>query len=99
LLLSLSEHLGYNIAYAIASSATVALISLYAFTFLQRTALVTFFGAVLVFVYGFIFVIIQLQDYSLLLGSIGLFIVLALIMYFSRNIKWYKEEDVVIEKV
>jgi inner membrane protein len=83
----------YNIAYLIASTATVALISLYSISFLKHSALVTFFSAVLVFVYGFIFVIIQLEDYSLLLGSIGLFIVLALIMYFSRNIKWYKHDE------
>jgi inner membrane protein len=34
-------------------------------------------------------VIIQAQDYSLLIGSIGLFLVISLLMYFSRNIKWY----------
>lgn len=93
LLLSLSEHLHYNLAYLIASVATVLLVSLYSVSFLKNSALVTFFSAVLVFVYGFIFVIIQLEDYSLLLGSIGLFVVLALIMYFSRNIKWYKHDE------
>jgi inner membrane protein len=93
LLLSLSEHMHYNIAYLIASTATVLLVSLYSVSFLRNSGLVTFFSAVLVFVYGFIFVIIQLEDYSLLLGSIGLFIVLALIMYFSRNIKWYKHDE------
>ncbi|WP_333821169.1 cell envelope integrity protein CreD [Ohtaekwangia sp.] len=94
LLLSLSEHVGYNLAYLIASAATVILISLYALTFLQRGSLVAFFSFILVFFYGFIFVIIQLQDYSLLLGSIGLFVVIALVMYFSRNIKWYREAEV-----
>ena len=69
------------------------LVSLYSVSFLRNSGLVTFFSAVLVFVYGFIFVIIQLEDYSVLLGSIGLFIVLALIMYFSRNIKWYKHDE------
>ena len=93
LLLSLSEHMHYNIAYLIASTATVLLVSLYSVSFLKNSGLVTFFSAVLVFVYGFIFVIIQLEDYSLLLGSIGLFTVLALIMYFSRNIKWYKHDE------
>jgi inner membrane protein len=93
LLLSLSEHIHYNIAYLAASTATVLLVSLYSISFLKHSALVIFFSSVLVFVYGFIFVIIQLEDYSLLLGSIGLFIVLALIMYFSRNIKWYKHDE------
>lgn len=92
LLLSLSEHLGYNIAYLIASGATVLLVSLYASSFLRKGGMTAFFGAILIFFYGFIFVIIQLQDYSLLLGSIGLFIVIALVMYFSRRVTWYKEE-------
>jgi inner membrane protein len=38
--------------------------------------------------YGFVFTLIQLQDYALLMGSVGLFITLALVMYFSRKIKW-----------
>jgi inner membrane protein len=95
LLLSLSEHLGYNMAYLIASCATVVLVSLYAASFLRKGGMIAFFGAILIFFYGFIFVIIQMQDYSLLLGSIGLFIVIALVMYFSRHVAWYKEEAIV----
>lgn len=91
LLLSFSEHLGYNVAYLIASLATVILVSLYSKTFLQNWTMVGFFFSLISFFYGFIFVIIQLQDYSLLIGSIGLFLVIASIMFFSRNIKWYKE--------
>jgi inner membrane protein len=48
----------------------------------------TFIGFVLAVVYGYIFTIIQLQDYALLMGSIGLFIALAIIMYFSRKLQW-----------
>jgi inner membrane protein len=92
LLLSLSEHLGYDMAYGVASLATVSLVVLYSSTFLVYRKLVIVFAALLVFFYGFIFVIIQLQDYSLLLGSIGLFLTIALLMYFSKDIRWYKEE-------
>lgn len=46
-------------------------------------------GSVLLILYGFMYTILQLQDYSLLLGSIGLFIVLAVAMYLSRKIDWY----------
>jgi inner membrane protein len=38
--------------------------------------------------YGFVYTLIQLQDYALLMGSVGLFLTLALVMYFSRKIKW-----------
>jgi inner membrane protein len=41
--------------------------------------------------YGFLFVILQLQDYALLTGSIGLFIILAIIMRASRQVNWYAE--------
>ncbi len=94
LLLSFSEHLGYNIAYGIATAATVTLVALYSSTFFSSRKLVFIFTGLLAFFYGFIFVIIQLQDYSLLLGSIGLFLIVGLIMYFSRGIRWYNDEPV-----
>jgi inner membrane protein len=56
--------------------------------------LVGFFSGIISFVYGFIFVIIQLQDYSLLIGSIGLFVIIALIMYFSKGIQWYRQSGI-----
>ncbi|MFM8912691.1 MAG: inner membrane CreD family protein [Flammeovirgaceae bacterium] len=92
LLLSFSEHVGYNAAYWIATIATVILVSLYAITFLMHRRLIAVFSGLLTFFYLFIFVIIQMQDYSLLLGSVGLFTIIALIMYFSKGIQWYREE-------
>ena len=94
LLLSFSEHIGYNMAYFVATAATVVLISLYSMTFLVDRKLVLIFSSLLIFFYGFIFVIIQLQDYSLLLGSLGLFFIIGLLMYFSKNIRWYEDESV-----
>lgn len=49
-----------------------------------------FIGASLSVLYTFIYVIIQLEDYALLVGSIGLFLILAAVMYFSRKIEWNK---------
>ncbi len=91
LLLSLSEHFGYNTSYIVASAATTLLISLYAATFLQRLQLSILFALLLSVFYTFIFVIILQQDYSLLIGSIGLFIVVGALMYFSRKINWYRQ--------
>lgn len=93
LLLSLSEHVGYNTAYLLASIATVILITAYSRTFLPARNLVTLFSALLAVFYAFILVIIQEQDYSLLLGSIGLFLIIALLMYFSRKVKWYNSGE------
>jgi inner membrane protein len=93
LLLSISEHLGYNNAYLVASGATVILVALYSTTFLNSSKLVVIFSILLVIFYAFIFVIIQEQDYALLIGSIGLFFIIAVLMYFSRKIRWYKTDD------
>jgi inner membrane protein len=43
---------------------------------------------VLVLLYSYVFTILQLQDYSLLLGSVGLFATLAVVMYYSRKFQW-----------
>ena len=93
LLLSISEHLGYNLAYLIASAATVVLVALYSSTFLSSSKLVLIFAILLMIFYAFIFVIIQEQDYALLIGSFGLFFIIAVLMYFSRKIRWYKTTD------
>ena len=94
LLLSLSEHIGYNLAYVAASIATVSLVSLYATTFLPGTRLSILFSLLLVIFYSFVFIIILQQDFSLLLGSMGLFLIVSLLMYFSRKISWYREAAV-----
>ena len=97
LLLSFSEHFGYNISYIISSSATVILIGLYSTTFLPTGKLTALFTGLLVIFYIFIFVIILQQDFSLLLGSIGLFLIISLLMYFSRKINWYKQAEAEIK--
>lgn len=88
LLLSISEYVGFNLAYLIAGVATISLVTWYVGSIMKSTKLATFIGFVLLVVYGYIFTIIQLQDYALLMGSIGLFIALAIIMYFSRKLQW-----------
>lgn len=89
LLLSISEFLLFDYAYAIAAGATILLISLYAKSHFTKWSIAGVFAAALTCLYGFIFVLIQLEDTALLLGSIGLFIILAGVMYLSRRIKWY----------
>jgi inner membrane protein len=88
LLLSFSEYLGFTSSYIIASVATVGLIGWFAKSILVSGRLSGILSVVLVLMYTYIFTLLQLQDYSLLFGSIGLFITLAVIMYFSRKIQW-----------
>ncbi|MCA1803715.1 MAG: cell envelope integrity protein CreD [Rhodothermaceae bacterium] len=89
LLLAISEHLTFNSAYIIASVSLVALISVYASAVLKSLKLGTMMAGVLLFLYTFLFVILQLEDYALLVGSLALFILLAVIMILTRHIDWY----------
>jgi inner membrane protein len=88
LLISITEHSSFSFAYAIAASSVIVLISLYAISILKDKKFPLFIGVSLTVLYTFIFVIIQLEDYALLVGSIGLFLILAAVMYFSRKIEW-----------
>ncbi|MDP4128645.1 MAG: cell envelope integrity protein CreD [Bacteroidota bacterium] len=89
LLLAISEFLYFDNAYLIASLATILLISLYARSHFRNWKSAGIFGAVLTLLYSFIFVLIRLEDTALLVGSIGLFVILALTMYASKRVNWY----------
>lgn len=88
LLISITEHSSFSLAYAISSIAVIGLISWYSLAILKAKKFPIFIGVALSVLYSFIYVIIQLEDYALLVGSIGLFSILAGVMYFSRKIDW-----------
>jgi inner membrane protein len=90
LLLSFAEKTGYNLAYLISSVSTIALIALFTSSLFNSKPAAVLFAFILTVFYGFIFVIIQLEEYSLLVGSIALFLIVAALMYFSRKINWDK---------
>ncbi|HEV2483443.1 MAG TPA: inner membrane CreD family protein [Puia sp.] len=73
-----------------AAIATIGLISWYVGSVLRSPRTSLFIALILAVQYGFVFILIQSQDYALLMGSIGLFIILAIVMYFSRKIQWEK---------
>ncbi len=89
LLIALSEHTGFNLAYLIASISIISLITMFTHSIFQKKLITISIIIVLAALYTFLYVILQLSDYSLLFGNIGLFLVLALVMYFSRKINWY----------
>jgi len=89
LLLSISEFILFDYAYLIAALATILLITLYAKSHFKSIKTASLFGSLLSCLYTFIFVLIRLEDAALLVGSIGLFIILALVMFGSRKINWY----------
>jgi len=92
LLISISEHSSFFKAYAIASASVLLLITLYSRAILKGLKFPLLVCGSLASLYGFIYIIIQLENYALLAGSIGLFMILAIVMYTSRKIDWNKED-------
>jgi len=97
LLLALSEHISFDWAYLIATIATISLIVGYSTVVFKKARLSLLLAGILIILYGFIYTTLQLQDYALLLGSVGLFIVLGFVMYVSRKIDWYgfSEQEII----
>jgi inner membrane protein len=93
LLLSISEHSDFDTAYWISCGSIVILISMYTQSMFRKIKITLLIASILSSLYVFFYSLLQLQDYSLLMGSIGLFIILAITMYLTRNIDWYKEES------
>ena len=89
LLLSISEHIKFNLAYIVASILTISLVSLYTIAVLKSKQIGFLIFGILLIMYSFIFTIIQLEDYALLIGSLGMFTILCIVMYYSRKIDWY----------
>ncbi len=88
LLVSISEHISFNGAYAVSAAMTIGLTGLYARALFDSRKMALLVGGTLLLLYGFLFTVLQLQDYALLIGSLGLFAILATVMYFSRKIDW-----------
>lgn len=90
LLVAISEHSNFNLAYGISTLGIVAMISLYSISIFKKAKVVLLLTLILGGIYGFLFVTLQMADYALLMGSIGLSLILGGTMYFTRNINWYK---------
>ncbi|RYD87110.1 MAG: cell envelope integrity protein CreD, partial [Sphingobacteriales bacterium] len=91
LLLSFAEQIGFNYAYAVASVSTIALVAAFIASIIKNRKAAGLFTLILSVFYVFIFVIIQLQDLALMVGSIALFVIIAVLMYVSRKINFDKQ--------
>ncbi|MEZ4892015.1 MAG: inner membrane CreD family protein [Saprospiraceae bacterium] len=89
LLLSISEYLGFNKAYFLATGATISLIGIYSYGIIKSWRLTLQLSVLLGLIYSFIFIVLQLEDFALLAGSLGIFGALAIVMFYSRNVDWY----------
>ena len=89
LLLSISEHLGFNWAYLISSILTIGLIVVYISAIFKNKQMPVVLGSLLSVIYSFIYIILQLEEFSLLVGAVGLFFALGATMILTRKINWY----------
>jgi inner membrane protein len=89
LLISISEHVNFDMAYLISGIAVIVLISVYAKSVLKNMRLAGMVSGILFTLYTYLYILLQLEDYALLMGSIGLFVVLSTVMYMTRKIDWY----------
>lgn len=89
LLLSISEHIAFDIAYLLSALAITVIITGYSQGIVKHGYFTLTVGGILVVLYAYLYIVLQLEDYALLMGSLGLLIVLATIMYITRKIDWY----------
>jgi inner membrane protein len=92
LLLSISEYLGFDMAYLISAIAIIGMVGLYTSHLFKQKKSAVVFTSVIALLYSFIYLLIQLQEKALLIGSISLFILLGIVMYFTRNLDWGMNE-------
>lgn len=88
--LSLSEHIGFAGAYSLAASMIAGLVTSYAWSILGSVSRAASMGGIISGLYGFLYVLISLEDFALLAGSLALFLVLAALMYTTRRVNWFQ---------
>ena len=89
LLLSLSEHIAFDPAYVIASAASSGLITAYTIAVMKSWRKGIAILPVLAAEYAFLAVVLHSEDFALLMGSVGLFLILAAVMLLTRKVNWY----------
>jgi inner membrane protein len=89
LLVSLSEHVGFDRGYIVAATATVALTSWYWSYVLAGKRQGVLMAAALSVLYSYLYLLLRLEDFALLAGSLGLFLMLAIVMFATRRVNWY----------
>lgn len=87
--LSLAEHIGFLRAYIVAASSIVFLQGGYCMAILRSARRAAVISAFIGLLYGYLYTLLIKQDYALLAGSIGLFLLLAVVMFLTRKIDWY----------
>lgn len=92
LLIALGEHLSFGLSYTLASCMTVALLSWYTYAILRAKKAAWGIGVLLAGLYFYIFILLQMETWALLAGSLGLFVILGGVMYLSQKAATVKDK-------
>ncbi|MDR0638554.1 MAG: cell envelope integrity protein CreD [Spirochaetaceae bacterium] len=93
LLLSLSEQISFFAAYLIAAAAVTAMLTLYARTLVTSWNRSAYMGFTVTVSYVLFYAVLNAESYALLIGSIGAFVIVALVMFLTRKLSWYGDEE------
>lgn len=93
LLVSLTEHIPFRVSYFISALSVILIITIYIHSYAKNMKLSLIFGATQLFLFTYIYVLLNLEDFALLIGAIGLFIILSSFMILSRKINWYQLQN------
>ncbi len=88
LLLAFAEVIGFTPAYLVAAGGVIALLTAYSAAVLGSRRRAGFIAGLLVALYGVLYILLSLEAFSLLIGSLLLFVALAAVMYLTRNLDW-----------
>lgn len=86
LLISIAEHLSFETAFWIASIAVISQCSFYVFGFLEKLKERLFFTCILTILYLYLFIVLRLEEMAFLVGSIGMFLGIAITMIYTRKL-------------
>jgi inner membrane protein len=89
----LSEHMHFNYAYILSAASVSLIITGYAKAITSNSRFALMILGILAILYCYLFVVLQAEDYALILGSTGMLIILAIVMYTTRKINWYGIES------
>jgi len=87
-LIGTAEHIGFDLGYVIAAAATSFLVGSYCGTVVQSLTRGAALTGILVLIYGLLYLLLRVEDYALLIGSVSAFILLAIVMFATRDVDW-----------
>jgi len=94
MILAFSEHVGFEVAYLAAAGMVTALVVYYSRTVLGSALRSLVVGCTCLCVYAYLYVCLRNEDYALLIGSLGVFFGLAVVMALTRKLDWTRREPV-----